>query len=199
MKLYLNKTSPYARLVRVVALEKGLEDSLELCWVDPWTDDERLLRINPASRIPVLITDQGESIAESLLIAVFLDSLADSPALLPRSHLASAMHLTGIAQGLMDAAFNTVIARKYQGPAQDDSPLGQRHLCAIDRCLCALEAWAEENPQSPFTLGEISTAVALDYLNFRLPESGWQTRMPQLARRQAQWLQRSALQRTAFS
>ncbi|MBE0509057.1 MAG: glutathione S-transferase, partial [Marinospirillum sp.] len=34
MKLFLNATSPYARFVRVVALEKGLKP--ELVWVDPW-------------------------------------------------------------------------------------------------------------------------------------------------------------------
>jgi glutathione S-transferase len=35
MKLYLNQTSPYARLVLVVAHEKELADRIECVWTDP--------------------------------------------------------------------------------------------------------------------------------------------------------------------
>ena len=40
MELYLNATSPYARLVRIVLLEKGLMNAVTLKWCDPWADDE---------------------------------------------------------------------------------------------------------------------------------------------------------------
>ena len=44
MELYLNATSPYARLVRIVLLEKGLADAVTLKWCDPWADDAELLK-----------------------------------------------------------------------------------------------------------------------------------------------------------
>ncbi|BBI63175.1 hypothetical protein HSBAA_44810 [Vreelandella sulfidaeris] len=46
MELYLNATSPYARLVRIVLLEKGLADAVTLKWCDPWADDADLLKAN---------------------------------------------------------------------------------------------------------------------------------------------------------
>lgn len=67
MKLYLNGTSPFARLVRAMAVELGLND-LELMWVDPWSDPAELLSVNPMSRVPVLVDDSGTTFTETLLI-----------------------------------------------------------------------------------------------------------------------------------
>ena len=36
MKLYLNQASPYARLIRVLLIETGLDNETELIFVDPW-------------------------------------------------------------------------------------------------------------------------------------------------------------------
>ncbi|WP_198534604.1 glutathione S-transferase N-terminal domain-containing protein [Salinivibrio kushneri] len=58
MELYLNTTSPYARVVRICAIEKQLDD-VKLIWVDPWADDNALLTANPNGKIPVLVTDRG--------------------------------------------------------------------------------------------------------------------------------------------
>jgi len=65
LKLYLNKTSPYARLTMVVAREKDLVERLALEWTDPWTDSAELLRANPFSRVPTLVTDDGLTIVDS--------------------------------------------------------------------------------------------------------------------------------------
>ena len=70
MELYLNATSPYARLVRIVLLEKGLMDAVTLKWCDPWADDADLLKANPAGRIPALVTEDGTTLSESMLIAM---------------------------------------------------------------------------------------------------------------------------------
>lgn len=35
MQLFLNRTSPYARVARIVALKKGLTSNLLLLWSDP--------------------------------------------------------------------------------------------------------------------------------------------------------------------
>lgn len=52
MELYLNATSPYARLVRIVLLEKGLAGAVTLKWCDPWADDADLLKANPRGAFP---------------------------------------------------------------------------------------------------------------------------------------------------
>ncbi len=87
MELYLNATSPYARLVRIVLLEKGLADAVTLKWCDPWADDADLLKANPAGRIPALVTEEGTTLSESMLIAVYLDSVSPNPPMLPAASL----------------------------------------------------------------------------------------------------------------
>ncbi|MBO1997060.1 glutathione S-transferase N-terminal domain-containing protein [Staphylococcus epidermidis] len=80
-RLFLNATSPFARVARVIALEKGLNPELVRC--DPWANDPALPAVHPQARIPVLLTEDGHAIAESLLIAQYLDTLGHGASLLP--------------------------------------------------------------------------------------------------------------------
>ncbi len=36
MNLYLNQPSPYARLIRILLIETGLDNETEMIFVDPW-------------------------------------------------------------------------------------------------------------------------------------------------------------------
>lgn len=199
MELYLNTTSPYARLVRIVLLEKGLSDAVTLKWCDPWADDPALLKANPAGRIPVLITEEGTTLSESMLIAVYLDSAYPEKPVLPPSHLGEVMHLAGLGQNLMEAAFTTVIARKHNGNEVDNSVLGARRLRAIQRLLEQLNRELGEAPVGVIHLGEIAVAVALDYLAFRLPEVAWREECQQLQAWHAGVTARASFQETAFA
>ncbi|MGO2242328.1 MAG: glutathione S-transferase family protein [Halomonas sp.] len=199
MELYLNATSPYARLVRIVLMEKGLMDAVTLKWCDPWADDADLLKANPAGRIPALVTEEGTRLSESMLIAVYLDSVSPNPPMLPAASLGDVLHLAGLGQNLMDAAFNTVIARKHYGNEIDDSELGQRRSRAIQRLLKQLNSELGEKQQaSTINLGEIAIAVSLDYLAFRLPEVNWEEDYPQLQAWHAGVTARASFQQTAF-
>lgn len=199
MELYLNATSPYARLVRIVLLEKGLADAVTLKWCDPWADDADLLKANPAGRIPALVTEEGTRLTESMLIAVYLDSVSPNPPMLPAASLGDVLHLTGLGQNLMDVAFTTVIARKHYGNEIDESELGQRRSRAIQRLLNQLNSELGEKQQaSPINLGEIAIAVALDYLAFRLPEVNWKEEYPRIQAWHAGVTARESFQHTAF-
>lgn len=159
MKLYLNATSPFARFARIVALEKNIS-GLELVWCDPWQDDAELLAVNPLGRIPAL-THENIALTESVLIALYLDQLS-APFLLSTQEYALQLHQLGLGMGLMEAAFNLVIARKYQ----IKSPLDARRDQAIKRTLKTLAT----EPIALESLAGICLGVALDYLAFRLPE-----------------------------
>ncbi|CAO1666350.1 glutathione S-transferase N-terminal domain-containing protein [Vreelandella indica] len=199
MELYLNATSPYARLVRIVLLEKGLADAVTLKWCDPWADDADLLKANPAGRIPALITEEGTTLSESMLIAVYLDSVSPNPPMLPAASLGDVLHLAGLGQNLMDAAFTTVIARKHVGNEIDESELGQRRSRAIQRLLSQLNSELGEKQQgSSINLGEIAIAVALDYLAFRLPDVNWKEEHSQLQAWHAGVTARESFQQTSF-
>lgn len=199
MQLFLNATSPFARLARVAAMEKGLIHQIELIWCDPWNNDPALLAQHPQARIPVLVTDDGCAIAESLLIAQYLDQLSPDHTLVPAAQASTVLARTSVAYGLMEAAFNLVIARKNDGAdVADASVMGQRRLAAMARVLAQLEAAPPLATPNPMTLDVLCTAVALDYVRFRLPQLLPVTRYPQLHAWMQQALQHPHLQATRF-
>lgn len=199
MKLLLNNTSPYARMVRIVMLEKDLEDSVELCWCDPWSDDKFLIEKNSVGKIPALVCDSGITLSESLLIAIYLDGQGSSRSLLPEDHKETIYHRAGLGLGLMDASFSTVIARKYLNAETNDSVLSQRRLHGIERTLECLDKGIV-NHSSPewLTMGDIAVVVALNYLLFRLPELNIAQKHPKLEAWRGNIDQRSSFQSTVF-
>ena len=178
-------------------------DAVTLKWCDPWADDADLLKANPAGRIPALVTEDGTTLSESMLIAMYLDSLdsgTPTPPILPTHLLSDVLHLAGLGQNLMDAAFTTVIARKHYGPEIDQSELGQRRARAMQRLLKQLNSELSGNPTAAsIHLGDIAIAVALEYLAFRLPEIRWKEAHPQLAAWHASVTARTSFQQTAFT
>ncbi|WP_249979131.1 glutathione S-transferase N-terminal domain-containing protein [Vreelandella olivaria] len=200
MELFLNATSPYARMVRIIVMERGLADTVTLRWCDPWADDADLIRANPAGRIPALITAKGTTLSESLLIALYLDSFGQAEPMLPHDQLEQVLHFTGLGQSLMDAAFTTVISRKHQDSEADGGVLGQRRWRGIRRTLDQLEGeLPTPQPTSNVTLGDIAVAVALDYLSFRLPELTWGNSRPQLKAWHHTVCSRDSFRQTAFA
>lgn len=180
MQLFLNATSPFARVARVAAIEKGLTEQIELIWCDPWVNDPALLAQHPQARIPVLVTEEGAAISESLLIAQYVDAVGNGAPLVPAAHMAQVLARTSVAYGLMEAAFSVVIARKYEGARADDSVMGQRRLAAIARVLAQWEAALPAALGTHVTLDAIATAVALAYVRFRLATLWQPAQSPQL-------------------
>jgi glutathione S-transferase len=79
MKLYVTFTSPYARLARILVLEKALEDRVEIIKAKTRVADSPYYQINPSGRVPYLIDDAGVGMEDSQLICAYLDSLDDKP------------------------------------------------------------------------------------------------------------------------
>ena len=179
MKLYFNKTSPYARKVRVTAHEKSLMESLELHEVDPWTDPTDLLAATPLAKVPALITDDGTLITESTAICDYLDGLGQGRKLVDGERW-RVMARVGLGQGLIDAAFITVIEQRRPTAQRSDDWIARQRR-AIERVLPRLATAAER-----FDLGDITLACGLAYLDFRLPDVRWRAARPDLA----QWLDR---------
>ena len=59
MKLYVTYTSPYARLVRIIVIEKALEDRVEILEAKTRAAGSPYYQINPSGRVPYLIDDAG--------------------------------------------------------------------------------------------------------------------------------------------
>src|SRR6516165_5820278 len=87
MKLTFSPASPFARKVRIAAIELGLIDRIEFTpvTVAPGTPNDEYSKINPVKKLPVLILDNGEVIADSYVIVEYLDELAGGGKLIPAS------------------------------------------------------------------------------------------------------------------
>jgi glutathione S-transferase len=182
MKLYLNKTSPYARLTLVTAHEAGLVNRLETIWVEPWNDAPELLAVNPLAKVPALQTDDNVALIESSAICDYLITLAGRDDLLP-SRLAArtdTLYRVGLGRAAMDCAFSAVIQRRFNDGV--DTKLSQRWLRALPGAVAVLHGLADARANAKPDLGDIAVAVALDYVDFRLPEIAWRGDAPMLAR-----------------
>jgi glutathione S-transferase len=79
MKLYVTYGSPYARLARMVVVEKGLEGRVEILEAKTRTVGSPYYQINPSGRVPYLVDDAGIGMEDSQLICAYLDSLDGKP------------------------------------------------------------------------------------------------------------------------
>jgi glutathione S-transferase len=79
MKLYITQISPYARLARILAFEKGLDDRLEILEAKTRTVGSPYYKINPSGRVPYLIDDAGIGMEDSQVICAYLDNLDGKP------------------------------------------------------------------------------------------------------------------------
>ena len=79
VKLYITLTSPYARLARIVVLEKELDDKVEQIIAKTRQVDSPYYQINPSGRVPCLILPDGTRLEESQLVCSYLDHLDAAP------------------------------------------------------------------------------------------------------------------------
>lgn len=198
MKLYLNKTSPYARLVMVVLHEKALIDRVDLVWTDPWASPEALLAVNPLAKVPALLTDDGQSVVESGCICDYLDHLGAGRPLLPATlpSRLGALRKYGLGRGLIDVAFGVTIDRRFF-PRDQQSVLAARWLQAVGLSIKEIERDVPLTPEGmPPDMGDLAIAVGLGYVTFRLPEVAWRESAPRVARWVDMISMRPSMQRT---
>lgn len=178
MKLLASLTSPYARKLRVLAAELGLD--MPVVETAPMEDGAALLAVNPLSKVPVLVTDGGEAVFDSPVIAAYLLAQAPGQRLMPAdgaAHWAARTH-EAVADGVLDA----VIVKRFnvlQGVTEGQWLDRQRR--AIDRSLAVLAARIPDS----FDYRTLCTVIACEYLDLRWPETEWRAQQPALAALQA--------------
>lgn len=181
MKLYITKTSPYARIVRMVLLEKNLGSRVEIVVAQTRTAASPYYQVNPSGRVPYLVRDDGIGLEDSALICSYLDRLDGHPAFdLPKGEQAwEARRLEALARSMLDGL--SVWVREKARPSGEQSPTIIRHEAA--RAVRMADLWEGEVDHSlmngNLNLAQITLVCALG-LESRIPDLHWRPNRPKL-------------------
>jgi glutathione S-transferase len=181
MKLYITPGSPYARMARIVVLEKGLESRVEIIAAQTRLADSPYYKINPSGRVPYLVCDDGVGLEESVVICAYLDHLDGNPVFdLPAGEQGwEARRLEAMARSMLDGL--AVWGREIIRPQNEQSPTVLRH--EADRSKRMADLWEREieHPlmRGALNLAQITLACALGF-EARLPDFHWRPGHPKL-------------------
>ena len=189
MKLYITPGSPYARMARIVVLEKKLESRVETIVAKTRAADSPYYGVNPSGRVPYLVRDDGVGMEESALICAYLDRLDGAPKLEPPGgdQPWEARRLEALARSMLDGL--SVWGREILRPENERSPDVIQH--ETERAKRMADVWEREvgHPlmRGALNMIQITLACALG-LEARNPGLLWRPRRPKLS----EWFDRIA-------
>jgi len=168
-------------MARIVVLEKGLENRVEVIAAQTRVSGSPYYRINPSGRVPYLARDDGVGLEESALICAYLDHLDGDPAFeVPAGEQAwEARRLEALARSMVDGL--AVWGREIARPRNERSPTVIRH--ETDRAQRMVALWDREigHPlmRGSLNMAQITLACALG-LEARNPDFRWRPGHPRL-------------------
>jgi glutathione S-transferase len=183
MKLTFSPASPFARKVRIAAIELGLIDKIEFVptSVAPAQPNDEYSKITPLKKLPVLITDNGDVILDSYVIVEYLDELAGGGKLIPlngpdRWRVKSDHALL---QGMLDS----MLLCRYERMVRPQELKWQ--AWSDDHWNRAWSGMARFNEKTdvlsrPLDIAQIALACVLGYADFRYADCGWRKAYPNL-------------------
>jgi glutathione S-transferase len=182
MKLTFSPASPFARKVRIAAIELGLVDKIEFvpATVAPGTPNDEYSRITPLKKLPVLILDTGEAILDSYVIVEYLNELAGGnliPDYGPKRWKTKTDH--SMLQGMLDS----MLLCRYEKMVR---PQGLQWQAWYDdhwnRAWSGMARFAARDDvlSGPLTIAQIGLVCVLGYADFRFADCGWRKAYPKL-------------------
>ncbi len=206
MKLLYSPTSPFARRVRIAAIELGLSDriALETVQVAPTRENAQFAaQINPLRKIPALVLDDGVTVlVDSSVICDYLDSLAGGGRLTPAAGAERWRVLTQqtIAQGMSDA----LVLARYELALRPETARWPQWAADQQGRFWSGLAWFEaradqalQDSRTTLDTSQIALACCLGYVDFRFTEFGWPERAPRVGAWYREFAKRASMSRTA--
>ena len=194
MKLSHSPTSPYVRKVLACAITRGIDNRIELVPTNPNLSLPEFVAINPLSKVPALLTDDGVALFDSPVICEYLDSIGDALPMFPEHGAARwrALKLQAMGDGILDAS---VPRRGEMTKPQDEGRIAwiERQKSIVDRTVEMLES---DPPHRLIDIGSITVACALGYLDFRFGAQPWRDGHSKLAAWYEAFAQNPGIMRT---
>ena len=156
MKLFTFATSPYARKVRIVLDYKGIPyEPIERCYSLDRKEDLR--STSARAEVPVLVLDDGRTIADSTIISEYLEQVYPVPAVYPSDPYERARMRT--IEDLCDRTFDAVGFGYFLGVLRKDAPEAEAIKdAARDECRALMARMERELGDRDYFCGEISLA-----------------------------------------
>jgi glutathione S-transferase len=202
MKLHFALASPFARKVRVVASELGLEEKIELVPtpVAPGKSNEDYAgRFNPIRRIPALTLSTGTTIVDSVVICEYLCNLSGGSKLFPKPSTRRWEVLSdhALANGMTELA----VLLRYETalrPKENQWPVWiEDHQEKIRNGIAAFEARQLDPQDDALDISRVALACLLGYLDFRHSENiPWRQQAPTLCAWYDQFSERPSMLNT---
>jgi glutathione S-transferase len=183
MKLTFSPASPFARKVRIAAIELGLIDGIEFVptTVVPGTPNDEYSKLHPLKKLPALILDNGEVLVDSYVIVEYLDELAGGGKLVPTSGAArwKVRSDHSLLQGMLDSMLlcryeNAVRPEALRWKAWSDD-----HWNRAWKGMARFEQQTEMLSR-PLDISQIALTCVLGYADLRFADCGWRKAYPKL-------------------
>ncbi|MGB6395402.1 MAG: glutathione S-transferase family protein [Bradyrhizobium sp.] len=183
MKLTFSPASPFARKVRITAIELGLIDRIEFVptTVAPGTPNEEYSKIYPMKKLPALILDNGDVIVDSYVIVEYLDELAGGGKLIPASGAVrwKVRSDHSLLQGMLDSMLLCRYENMVRPEALRWKAWSDDHWNRAWKGMSRFEQQPDMLSR-PLDISQIALTCVLGYADFRFADCGWRKAYPKL-------------------
>jgi len=201
MQLHGDLISPFFRMCLVTAHEVGLGAKIRQveARVNPTGVNAELTVLSPVGKVPVLVTDHNHPIYDSRVIMEYLCHVSGNKTLIPDDGVKRFRVLT--LEALGQAIAEAGVALRYETAVRPQGLQWREWMGRQDLRVKAefddLEtAWSKDLAE--VNAGSIAVAVALSYLDFRIPDWQWRKDRPKLQAFHEAFSARPSMQATAL-
>lgn len=198
MKLYHSPASPFVRKVVVLLHEMGKSDAVQIEKVttSAFASDKTLMAANPLAKLPALARPDGITLYDSRVITAYLDDLYGGSFYPQTAARWETLTLEATGDGIMDAAVSMAYEVRLRPDAEQSADWIEAQWEKVVRALSVLNARWMSHLSGPLTIGHISVACALSYLDLRHDGRNWRREHDVLAKWHAEFDSRPSMTAT---
>ena len=183
MKLTFSPASPFARKVRIAAIELGSIDKIEFVatTVVPGQPNDEYSRITPLKKLPALILENGDVVLDSYVIVEYLDELAGGGKLIPPSgpNRWKVKSDHSLLQGMLDSMLLCRYEKMVRPQGSQWQAWHDDHWNRAWSGMARFDKHAEVLSR-PLDIVQIALTCVLGYADFRFADCGWRKAYPNL-------------------
>ena len=153
---------------------------------------QEIIAANPLGKIPALIREDGPAIYDSRVITRYLDDMADA-GLYPTTRLYEVLTLEATADAIMDVTVGMIYGQRFR----DDAPeWAEAQWGKAARAIAAINSRWMSHLNGQLNMAQIAVSCALSYVDLRHDARNWRHGNEALAKWQAEFEDRDAMQAT---